>query len=143
MILFLSTGFSISTLPFTNSKCAGEAFGFNYFSKLPKSACKNFFMHTVLCSRQRSFFVFHNEDDNRPHCVNTQMSLQSRRDSLECADSSALWSATRKAVTSYRTPNFLYPLGARASLPAFFAAPQVLTCATSTQPLDLFVGQVQ
>ena len=31
MILFLLTGFSISTLPFTNSKCAGGAFGFNYF----------------------------------------------------------------------------------------------------------------
>jgi len=31
MILILSTGFSISTLPFTNSKCAGGAFGFNYF----------------------------------------------------------------------------------------------------------------
>ena len=31
MILVLSTGFSISTLPFTNSKCAGGAFGFNYF----------------------------------------------------------------------------------------------------------------
>ena len=31
MILVLLTGFSISTLPFTNSKCAGGAFGFNYF----------------------------------------------------------------------------------------------------------------
>jgi hypothetical protein len=31
MILILSTGFSISTLPFTNSKCAGGAFGCNYF----------------------------------------------------------------------------------------------------------------
>jgi len=31
MILFLLTGFSISTLPFQYSKCAGGAFGFNYF----------------------------------------------------------------------------------------------------------------
>jgi len=31
MILFLLTGFSISTLPFSNSKCFRRSFGFNYF----------------------------------------------------------------------------------------------------------------
>jgi hypothetical protein len=63
MILFLSTGFSISTLPFTNSKCAGGAFGFNYFRN-----CRN--QHAKTSSRVQfsvrvkyPFFGFHYEDD--------------------------------------------------------------------------------
>ena len=58
------------------------------FSKLPKSTCKNFFMRTVLCSRQRSFFSFHYEDDDRRHSVNSL--INSFR---ACGAGETVWSA--------------------------------------------------
>ena len=72
MILFLSTGFSISTLPFTNSKCAGGAFGFNYFQSVGKRDAKpSSPVQFFACVKDRSS-AFHYEDDNKLRCVNTQ-----------------------------------------------------------------------
>src|SRR2546430_5546197 len=109
MILILLTGFSISTLPFTNSKCAAGAFRFNYFQNLRNQHAKTSSCIQFSVRVKDRFFGLHYEDDVTTNCVNNFLRAREARDkSLECADSSALWSATCKSGN--KLPHSKFPL---------------------------------